>query len=392
MKRRKLFRHSLSFFLGLNLVYLKSKSVRSENSPSPSKENNITTTVSGQIQPGLSLEYFQNVLFTNPLFKNNYSHFVEQSFDFQADSINFIDVQNNNNEPFFFTQLSGQRKKENENDSLVESVSLPSVYTNKGLLNLGISGTILANKFSNETQLINALVVYPSKDDLDNREKIERNFLEKESPKAIANKLRELQELQENSLSYLTDINSLSEAKKSQNLDFNTSIILNNLDNFLFLILSIESNVQSGLEDFNHSDKYILEKFAQVITILIDEYKSELEKLKLSSKVAMLSSTPDINYRLSDDQLFVAWIQVVNLILSVVSIIVTLGSIIQGCTKTDTKQDQEKTTSQKQKVEFYLDGTIKSVEVLGPPTSTTENVGPPYSVPTTIPGCTACGR
>jgi hypothetical protein len=307
MKRRKLFRHSLSFFLGLNLVYLKSKSVRSENSPSPNKENNITTTVSGQIQPGFSLEYFQNVLSTNPLFKSNYSHFVERSFDFQTDSINFIDVQNNNNEPFFFTQLSGQRKKENENDSLVESVSLPSVYTNKGLLNLGISGTILANEFSNETQLINALVVYPSKDDLDKREKIERDFLEKESPKAIANKLRELQGLQENSLSYLTDINSLSEAKKSQNLDFNTSIILNNLDNFLFLILSIESNVQSGLEDFNHSDKYILEKFAQVITILIDEYKSELEKLKLSSKVAMLSSTPDINYRLSDDQLFAVW-------------------------------------------------------------------------------------
>lgn len=391
MKRRKLFRHSLSFFLGLNLVYLKSKSVRSENSPSPNKENNITTTVSGQIQPGFSLEYFQNVLSTNPLFKSNYSHFVERSFDFQTDSINFIDVQNNNNEPFFFTQLSGQRKKENENDSLVESVSLPSVYTNKGLLNLGISGRILANEFSNETQLINALVVYPSKDDLDKREKIERDFLEKESPKAIANKLRELQGLQENSLSYLTDINSLSEAKKSQDLDFNTSIILNNLDNFLFLILSIESNVQSGLEDFNHSDKYILEKFAQVITILIDEYKSELEKLKLSSKVAMLSSTPDINYRFSDDQLFVAFWQVVIVIIGVVASIATIGSFIQGCVKTEKQQNTETTTTETTRTEIsYPDGTVISTQTTR--SSTTKNIGPPFTTQTPIPGCTSCGR
>ena len=112
MKRRQLFRYSLSFFLGLNLVYLKSKSVKSENSPDSGDENNLITSVSGMIPSSLSLKFFQNVLSPNEIFNNYYSHFVNQGFKLETDSMRFIDIQNRTKEPFFLTQLSGRKEFE----------------------------------------------------------------------------------------------------------------------------------------------------------------------------------------------------------------------------------------------------------------------------------------
>jgi hypothetical protein len=310
MKRRQLFRYSLSFFLGLNLVYLKSKSVKSENSPDSGDGNNlIITSVSGMIPSGLSLKFFQNVLSPNETFNNYYSHFVNEGFKFETDSMRFIDIQNSSKKPFFFTQLSGRKEFESEKTMLVQSVNLSSVYTGKGLLNFGASGAVFTNKFSYDNPLIQAFVLYPSSDNLSEHEKIERDFLEKESPEVIANKIRELKR---KSIPETVNGNSLDEIKNNERLDLDTSVFVDSIDNFVFLLLSIEIDIESFIREFNHSDKYILEKFSQVIDIFIeevfsqiidifveDEYKAEIEKSKKLFGITTgitIASLPEASY------------------------------------------------------------------------------------------------
>ena len=309
MKRRQVFRYSLSFFLGLNLVYLKSKSVKSENAPDSGDGNNLITSVSGIIPSGLSLKFFQNVLSPNETFNNYYSHFVKEGFKLETDSMRFIDIQNSSKKPFFFTQLSGRKEFESEKTMLVQSVNLSSVYTGKGLLNFGASGAVFTNKFSYDNPLIQAFVLYPSSDNLSEHEKIERDFLEKESPEVIANKIRELKR---KSIPETVNGNFLDEIKNNERLDLDTSVFVDSIDNFVFLLLSIQIDIESFIKEFNHSDKYILEKFSQVIDIFIeevfsqiidifvdDEYKAEIEKSKklfgITTEIT-IASLPEASY------------------------------------------------------------------------------------------------
>jgi hypothetical protein len=302
MKRRQVFRYSLSFFLGLNLVYLKSESVKSENSPDSGDGNNLITSVSGMIPSGLSLKFFQNVLSPNETFNNYYSHFVNEGFKLETDSMNFIDIKNSTKEPFFLSQLSGEKEFESEKTMLVESVNLSSVYTSKGLLTFGASGAILANKFSYDNPLIQALIFYPSSENLFEYEKIERDFLEKESPENIANKIRELKRT-----SVLNSVsgNSLDQLKKNKRLDLDTSLFVNSFDNFFYLMISIQNNIESSIKAFDHSDKYILEKFNKIIAICINEYKTEIEKFKRLSSITNIASLPEASYGLLDNDPFI---------------------------------------------------------------------------------------
>ena len=132
-------------------------------------------------------------------------------------------------------------------------------------------------------------------------------------------------------------------------------------------MLSIQLNIESSIKEFDHSDKYILEKFSQIIAILIDEYKAEIEKFKRVSSITNIASLPEASYGLLGNELFIAFDPVtwtiIGVVVTIISIVVTVYAITTTTSSTPT------TTT------YNIDNNTGTINIIGTSTgNTTINV------------------